>query len=199
LDATRQTFMRLGHALTGKTCIVEITPTAGQTAGVEWTPAPYQTRITLHFPSMPPHTLITRGEAYRLVGLLIHELMHVYATNNAAWLDVVAEAKALREPLLPQLVNALEDCRIEALAIREAKIPAARELFATLSSHFLGEALRKGFACRNVASHTRWQFWDACAPDRKLTMRGGSKSPPTWRPPSRWQWRAFARAVLPPR
>ena len=148
LNATRQTFERLASALSGQVCQVQILANGGQTAGVIWDYASKSQLVYLSFPSIPPHTILKRAEADRMVALLVHELMHVYATRKSAWATVLGE----RDPLLRDMVNALEDARIEALAIREGKIPAARELFADLNGHFLAEALANRFSMHKLGN-----------------------------------------------
>jgi hypothetical protein len=138
LNATRETIAKLTTALTGHACTVAVSPSS-QTASVIWNKTHKGVEVTLNMPAIAPTVMLPRGEADRMVALLVHELCHVRFTDRAAWYDACND----RDARLKSLVNGLEDARIERLVIRSNRIPAARELLAGLTGHYLADAIAR--------------------------------------------------------
>ena len=98
-----------------------------QTAAVAWRidrsdPNRPVYSVRLFLPAMRPGALLTRKDADALTGFWVHEMAHVLYTDLDAWGEAVSEGQAFAN-----LVNGLEDIRIEAAIIGAAKVPGARQ------------------------------------------------------------------------
>src|SRR5262249_19779322 len=110
---------------------VEVTARGGPTASVEWK----HPNVKLHMPSLPPDAMLTRGEADRMAGYVIHECCHVLHSNMDVWHDAIPDGARVQA-----WTNALEDVRIEAKEIGLGHFPAMRGLLSTLTNHLHYEA-----------------------------------------------------------
>lgn len=106
----------------------------GTTASVTWDN--HTARVGLNMPTMPPDAMLTRAEADRLVAYVAHECCHVLHTDWEAWTRAVRDGDEVRN-----LVNCLEDVRIEATEIAAGHYPALRGLLASLLTQKHAEAL----------------------------------------------------------
>ena len=98
------------------------------TAAVHWDDNGKTVQIALFLPVMKPGARLTRQDATALAGYWVHELCHVLYTDRTAWEDAVSRGEAFRN-----LVNGLEDIRIERKVIAALKIPGARELLEAIT------------------------------------------------------------------
>jgi hypothetical protein len=107
---------------------------SGTTAGIH-----YRGGIcTVIFPAIGDTADISTAEFNRLVGYALHELGHAWFTTAKHWDDAVREAGA-DGPLLHNLINGLEDPRIELCVIKSGYAANARPLFESLTNHLLSK------------------------------------------------------------
>ena len=106
---------------------VAITTLGGRTASVNM-PTKRGGPITINLPTLPEDARMTQGEADTVLGYLLHELAHVLETDQHAWRRAVASGSVE----LRDLVNGIEDVRIERTVPAKHGLPGAAELFAKL-------------------------------------------------------------------
>jgi len=101
----------------------------GNTAGINFTREGAQIDATVVFPSLDELAEVDRGTFNNLIGFAIHEgLGHGLYTNNEPWDD----ARTTHGQYVGQLINGLEDPRIEQRAIDSGFAPNSKFLFENL-------------------------------------------------------------------
>jgi hypothetical protein len=135
-----------------KNVTVTVTTQGGETASIGWENTANGLAVTLNLPSLPPHTMMTRPEAYRIVGFIVHEVMHVARTEKSVWRNACAAGAVVRG-----LTNAIEDVWMERETIKSDAIGAAREVLESTLESVYRDALAKGGPWSgNVANDLGW-------------------------------------------
>ncbi len=115
---------------------------SGQTAGIMFGPNPYNhaqhQQWTLNLPSIPLDARMTTRERDLWAGYTIHETGHACFTDFGVWQVAIREG-------VQDLVNALEDVRIERQTIASGVAANAQGLLEALASYMLEKALAQGF------------------------------------------------------
>jgi hypothetical protein len=88
------------------------------------------------FPNIDDNKQIPDSVHHDLVGYAVHELGHIWFTDNDPW----DAARHTHGAFVGSLINGLEDPRIERFVIESGHVPNARVLF----NHVLNSVLLKG-------------------------------------------------------
>jgi hypothetical protein len=128
---------RGGATMKGARYRVTVGTGGGSTASVGWDHA--DRTVTLNLPSLPSDAILTRVEADRIAGFIVHEACHVLHTDWAAWTTAVKAGPTVRH-----WANCLEDLRIEALEINRGAYPAMRTLLGRVTDSLLAKSLATG-------------------------------------------------------
>ena len=88
---------------------------------------------TVIFPNIDENANVDNGTFTNLIGYSIHELGHAWFTTNAPW----DKARTTYGAFLGNLINGLEDPRIERKVIESGYAPNARVLFENLTNSIL--------------------------------------------------------------
>ncbi len=106
---------------------------SGRTAYAVWKEDNWgNVRATVNFPAIADEAVLSRAEADRLTGYLLHELAHVWFTDLSVFHRLGAQS-AFRKHLL----NGLEDPRIELALIDGGMAPGARGCLTVLMQSLL--------------------------------------------------------------
>jgi len=98
------------------------------------------------FPSVSESADVPQATFNNLIGYALHELGHAWYTTNKPWDDVRKKYGAY----VGNLINGLEDPRIEKLVIESGNAPNSRALFENLINSVLG---RDGYVDPNDAKN----------------------------------------------
>jgi hypothetical protein len=101
--------------------------------------------IDLTLPFLPLDARLTREERDLWIGYVLHELGHTFFTDFTAWRMAVHDG-------LHDLVNGLEDPRIEAQVLTCGVATNARALLENLTNQKLSENLAAGYTPANMAA-----------------------------------------------
>ena len=146
--AARETCLRLYVANGGDPhAIWTIRPYPGTAAIACHKPSWDPPRFDLAMPAFPMETRLPRWKAELVTAYTVHELLH------ALWTDFEVVVQSSRAGL-HGLVNAIEDNRIEAKAVRGAlvQVSEARRLLNALNAHIVARAMKSpGFALNSPA------------------------------------------------
>jgi hypothetical protein len=108
----------------------------GKTAGIFHTREYGTINATVYFPAIDDLAVIERATFNNLIGYALHEgLGHGLYTDNAPWDD----ARDKHGAFVHQLINGLEDPRIEQCAIDSGYAPNSKALFENLLNSILTE------------------------------------------------------------
>jgi hypothetical protein len=108
----------------------------GKTAGINYTREYSTINATVYFPAIDDLAVIERSTFNNLIGYALHEgLGHGLFTDNAPW----DEARDKHGAFVHQLINGLEDPRIEQCAITSGYAPNSKALFENLLNSVLTE------------------------------------------------------------
>jgi hypothetical protein len=105
----------------------------GKTAGVCAKKIGNSVDANVIFPSIDETKAVDKKLFNKLIGYALHELGHVWFTNNKPWDDARENGTAF----LSALINGLEDPRIERCVYQSDYAPNARALFENLTNAIL--------------------------------------------------------------
>lgn len=106
---------------------------SGSTAGIIFDRNDYRCDAKLIFPSIDELANIPQETFNNLIGYALHELGHAWYTDNRPW-DF---ARDQHGGFVSNLINGLEDPRIERLVIDSGRAPNSRALFENLINSVL--------------------------------------------------------------
>jgi hypothetical protein len=106
---------------------------SGSTAGIIFERNDYKCDAKLIFPSIDELATIPQETFNNLIGYALHELGHAWYTDNKPW-DFAREQHG---SYVSNLINGLEDPRIERLVIESGRAPNSRALFENLINSVL--------------------------------------------------------------
>jgi hypothetical protein len=109
---------------------------SGQTAAVSFSKTCGVVTARVIFPNIDDNKQIPDSVHHDLVGYAVHELGHIWFTDNDPW----DAARHTHGAFVGSLINGLEDPRIERFVIESGHVPNARVLF----NHVLNSVLLKG-------------------------------------------------------
>jgi cobalamin biosynthesis protein CobT len=118
--------------------ILHLGTDGGATAKISARHNPTRTVLDVQLPSLPADTHMTRTEADYIVALVAHECCHALHTDFTA---------GSNNPALQNMINWLEDARIEALELSLGKLPGLLDLLdhlGTVSYHEAAAARKAG-------------------------------------------------------
>lgn len=107
----------------------------GNTAGVIHEQTFGGMKVTVRFPALIDTADVSNSRFQDLVGYAIHELGHVWFTDNEPW----DRARTKHGAFLSSIINGLEDPRIEQCVMDSGNAPNSRVLFETLLNNVLLE------------------------------------------------------------
>jgi hypothetical protein len=106
---------------------------SGKTAGIIFKRSPFGVSAKVLFPNIDETKRIPHDVFNNLIGYALHELGHAWFTNNAPW----DNAREKHGQFVNNLINGLEDPRIEKLVIESGRAPNSRALFENLLNSVL--------------------------------------------------------------
>ena len=98
---------------------------SGQTAAVSFSKTGGVVTARIIFPNLDDNKQISDSVHHDLVGYAVHELGHIWFTDNDPW----DAARQTHGAFVGSLINGLEDPRIERFVIESGHVPNARVLF----------------------------------------------------------------------
>lgn len=108
---------------------------SGQTAAVAFSKSGGAVAARIIFPNIDDNKQIPDSVHHDLVGYAVHELGHIWFTDNDPW----DATRQIYGAFVGSLVNGLEDPRIERCVIQSGHVPNARVLF----NHVVNSVLLK--------------------------------------------------------
>jgi hypothetical protein len=119
---------------------------SGTTAGIMFTRKDTWLDAKIIFPSISESADVPQTTFNNLIGYALHELGHAWFTTNKPWDD----ARKTYGAYVGNLINGLEDPRIERKVIESGHAPNSRALFENLINSVLG---RDGYVDPNDAKN----------------------------------------------
>jgi hypothetical protein len=107
----------------------------GRTAGIIFERGHSSCNAKVIFPSIDETSQIPEHTFNNLIGYALHELGHAWFTDNRAW----DRARDKHGKFVSNLINGLEDPRIERKVIESGRAPNSRALFENLLSSVLAK------------------------------------------------------------
>ena len=108
---------------------------SGKTAAVSFSKCGGLITARIIFPNLDDNKQIPDSVHHDLVGYAVHELGHIWFTDNDPW----SAARSTHGAFVGSLINGLEDPRIERCVIQSGHVPNARVLF----NHVVNSVLLK--------------------------------------------------------
>ncbi len=108
---------------------------SGSTAGIVFERLGATVKAKILFPSISETSEISRAKFNNLIGYALHELGHAWFTDNEPWDD----ARSQYGGFVANLINGLEDPRIELKVIESGYAPNSRALFEDLLNSILAK------------------------------------------------------------
>ena len=108
---------------------------SGSTAGIVFERIGATVKAKILFPSINEASEISRAKFNNLIGYALHELGHAWFTDNEPWDD----ARRDHGGFVANLINGLEDPRIELKVIESGYAPNSRALFEDLINSVLAK------------------------------------------------------------
>jgi len=106
---------------------------SGTTAGIVFERVGASVKAKILFPAINDASEIPRAKFNNLIGYALHELGHAWFTDNEPWDD----ARREHGGFVGNLINGLEDPRIELKVIESGYAPNSRALFEDLTNSVL--------------------------------------------------------------
>lgn len=106
---------------------------SGKTAGIIFKRSPFGLTAKVLFPNIDETSRIPNDVFNNLIGYALHELGHAWFTTNQPW----DNAREKYGHFVSNLINGLEDPRIEKLVIQSGHAPNSRALFENLLNSVL--------------------------------------------------------------
>jgi hypothetical protein len=107
----------------------------GRTAGIIFERSINACNAKVIFPSIDETSQIPEHTFNNLIGYALHELGHAWYTDNRAW----DRARNKHGKFVSNLINGLEDPRIERKVIESGRAPNSRALFENLLNSVLAK------------------------------------------------------------
>ena len=107
----------------------------GRTAGIIFERNLFTCKAKVIFPSIDETSQIPEHTFNNLIGYALHELGHAWFTDNRAW----DRARDKHGKFVSNLINGLEDPRIERKVIESGRAPNSRALFENLLNSVLAK------------------------------------------------------------
>lgn len=108
---------------------------SGSTAGIVFERGQRSVNAKIVFPAINETSEISRAKFNNLIGYALHELGHAWFTDNEPW----DKARNLYGGFVANLINGLEDPRIELKVIQSGHAPNSRVLFEDLVNSILAK------------------------------------------------------------
>ena len=107
--------------------------------------------FVLGLPNIAPGARLSEADAEMITAYWLHEMSHACWTNFDVWNSLLGTG-------LSDLVNGLEDVRIEGELIKTGKAPNAHTLLAKLLDRKTGEAVSKGWRPMGAGNNLPWEL-----------------------------------------
>jgi len=108
---------------------------SGSTAGIVFERSKRSVNAKIMFPAINETSEISRAKFNNLIGYALHELGHAWFTDNEPW----DEARSQYGGFVANLINGLEDPRIELKVIQSGHASNSRVLFEDLANSILAK------------------------------------------------------------
>ena len=130
VDANIQT--AVGSLPDFKSAKVSVTWNGGQTAGTRWQVRDGRLESNINMPTLPMNAVLNRFEADVMTGFAIHEIGHNICTDMDVWKEACRFG-----PAYTNVLNALEDPRMEKDLVSRGRFAGAKRVLELLTQHMV--------------------------------------------------------------